>query len=26
MNYEFLGGNLALDFANTMHSHGIEVI
>jgi predicted RNA-binding Zn ribbon-like protein len=23
MNYEFLGGNLALDFANTVHSHGM---
>jgi|SRR5205085_5770413 len=22
MNYEFLGGNLALDFANTVHNHG----
>ena len=22
MKYEFLGGNLALDFANTVHSHG----
>lgn len=22
MNYEFLGGNLALDFTNTLHSHG----
>ena len=22
-NYEFLGGNLALDFANTVHSHGM---
>ena len=22
MDYEFLGGNLALDFANTVHSHG----
>jgi hypothetical protein len=23
MNYEFLGGNLALDFANTVHSHSM---
>ena len=23
MDYEFLGGNLALDFANTVHSHGM---
>ncbi len=23
MNYEFLGGNLALDFANTVHSQGM---
>jgi predicted RNA-binding Zn ribbon-like protein len=23
MNYEFLGGNLALDFVNTVHSHGM---
>lgn len=23
MNYEFIGGNLALDFANTVHSHGM---
>jgi hypothetical protein len=23
VNYEFLGGNLALDFANTVHSHGM---
>ena len=22
MDYEFLGGNLALDFTNTVHSHG----
>ena len=22
MHYEFLGGNLALDFTNTLHSHG----
>src|SRR5580658_1484112 len=22
MDYEFIGGNLALDFANTVHSHG----
>lgn len=22
MNHEFLGGNLALDFTNTLHSHG----
>ena len=24
MEYEFLGGNLALDFANTVHDHGAE--
>src|ERR1700682_1961750 len=24
MDYEFLGGNLALDFTNTMHSHGMS--
>lgn len=24
MEYEFLGGNLALDFANTVHSHGMS--
>lgn len=24
MEYEFLAGNLALDFANTVHSHGAE--
>ncbi len=23
MDYEFLGGNLALDFTNTVHSHGM---
>jgi hypothetical protein len=23
MNYGFLGGNLALDFSNTAHSHGM---
>jgi len=23
LNHEFLGGNLALDFANTVHSHGM---
>lgn len=23
MDYEFLGGNLALDFANTVHNHGM---
>jgi len=23
VNYEFLGGNLALDFANTVHSQGM---
>lgn len=23
MDYDFLGGNLALDFANTVHSHGM---
>jgi len=22
MDYEFLGGNLALDFTNTLHNHG----
>ncbi len=24
MNYEFLGGNLALDFTNTVHDHGAD--
>jgi predicted RNA-binding Zn ribbon-like protein len=24
MDYEFLGGNLALDFTNTLHSHGMS--
>ena len=24
MDYEFLGGSLALDFTNTVHSHGMS--